>query len=138
GRRAARPPPPRRRASPPPPPRRRGGGRPGPPGPPPPRPPPDRSRRPWRRPRPWFVPTAPSFRCRRSATTRLLDLLDLDHGLALVVATARAHAVRQLGLVAVRAEAEPRGLQVVVGAAAVAAGRGMGGARVGGRGVPGG
>src|SRR5262245_18391823 len=51
-----------------------------------------------------------------------LDLLDLHDGLALVVAAMGADPVRELGLVAVRAQAGARGLAVVVGAPAVAAG----------------
>src|SRR5262249_12057264 len=54
-----------------------------------------------------------------------LDLVHPDDLLALVVPALRTDAVAQLGLVAVRAEAQAGGLEVVVGAAAGRAGLGM-------------
>jgi hypothetical protein len=54
-----------------------------------------------------------------------LDLLYLVDRLALVEATARADAVRHLGLVAVWTEAQARGLKVIVGATAVASSLGV-------------
>jgi hypothetical protein len=54
-----------------------------------------------------------------------LLLRDFDYFSALVLAAMRAHPVRQLGLMAVRAFREPGGLQAVVGAARRRALRGV-------------